>query len=98
MCARFGRSRRCAVSITYKYSMQRFAVYQRHIQCPRLSRLKVCSDTEYIKQPCFFDVYLTCLFFSFQIVNREKRRYLERTGRFYAFTFGISQKSDVLIY
>ena len=37
-------------------------------------------------------------FFSFQIVNREKRRFLERTGRFYAFTFGISQKSAVLIY
>lgn len=36
--------------------------------------------------------------FSFQIVNREKRRFLERTGRFYAFTFGISQKSAVLIY
>lgn len=37
-------------------------------------------------------------FFSFQIVNREKRRFLERTGRFYAVTFGISQKSAVLIY
>lgn len=26
----------------------------------------VCSDTEYIKQPCFFDVYLTWSFFRFK--------------------------------
>ena len=33
MCARFGRRRRCAVSKTYKYSMQRSAVNQKNLQC-----------------------------------------------------------------
>ena len=56
------------------------------------------NDTEYIKQPLFWPLFNVFDFFSFQIVNREKRLFLERTGRFYAFTFGISQKSAVLIY
>ena len=34
MCARFGRSRRCVICKTYKYSMQRSAVNQRNLQCP----------------------------------------------------------------
>jgi len=46
----------------------------------------------------YFDVLKLARVFSFQIVNREKRRIFERIGRFYEFTFGISQKSDVLIY
>lgn len=59
--------------------------------------VKVCSDMKFIKQPLFWPLFNVFDFFSFQIVNREKRRFLERTGRFYAFTFGISQKSAVLI-
>ena len=76
-----GEARRCAVSKTYKYSMQHSAV-------PVVVR----------KSLLYFDVLKLARVFPIQIVNSEKRRILERIGRFYEFTFGISQKSDVLIY
>lgn len=64
----------------------------------RLTKRKSLQRYGVYQTTLFFDVYLTWLIFSFQIVNREKRRFLERTGQFYEFTFGISQKSAVLFY
>ena len=84
-----GAARRCVVSKTYKYSMQRSAVNQRNLQCRGypVSRSIKAQPIVVRKTFLYFDVLKLARVFSFQIVNREKRRFLGRTGRFYAFTF-----------
>ena len=95
-----GAARRCAVRLTKRKSLQRYEVYQRSTQCPSypVSRSIKAQPIVVRKTFLYFDVLKLARVISFKIVSREKRRFLGRTGRFYAFTFGISQKSAVLIY
>jgi len=73
--------------------LQRFAVNQRNLQCPGypVSRSIKAQPIVVRKTFLYFDVLKLARVFSFQIVNREKRQILERIGRFYEFTFGISK-------
>ena len=84
-----GAARRCAVRLTKRKSLQRYEVYQRSTQCRGypVSRSIKAQPIVVRKTFLYFDVLKLARVFSFQIVNREKRRILERTGRFYAFTF-----------
>lgn len=77
MCARFGRSRRCVICKTYKYSMQRSAVNQRSTQCRGypVSRSIMAQPIVVRKTFLYFDVLKLARVFSFQNVNREKRRF-----------------------
>ena len=84
-----GAARRCAVSLTKRKSLQRYEIYQRSTQCRGypVSRSIKAQPIVVRKTFLYFDVLKLARVFSFKIVSREKRRFLGRTGRFYAFRF-----------
>ena len=89
MCARFGRSPPLCCQPDEKESLQRYGVYQSNtlrIGYP-VSRSIKAQPIVVRKTFLYFDVLKLARVISFKIVNREKRRFLGRTGRFYAFTF-----------